>query len=403
MRASHTTNQKRRGTTIGLCGLSIGSTVAVLSGGVAHAQSPSSSSDCPTGSTLVSTGICETTLSDSSGAWQVPADVTAIDVLLVGGGGGGGTGDIYGAPGGGGGAGQVRVINDIGVTAGDHLNYSVGQGGSQGANGTDTLLTVGTRTDPSVGGSGGQPADNLYGSGGSLGDVCIPTTSGWGDGGSSGIGYPGGAYALAYYMVAFPWGAPYCTNISASGGAGQGGPGIAATQNAGTDGISGSGGPGVSAATASNSTGLFATDSSTYGGGGGGGQGINFNFVSVGCSSSDQAGTATQGGGAGGGGNATPGTGGGGGGGGNCGGQNYGGGSGGSGTIVIRFSAPAPTTTSSSSTTTTRPSPTTSSSSTTAAVLPTTGSGSQGVGLIGLVASALGFGLLWFRRRFARS
>lgn len=77
-------------------------------------------------------------LFDTVGASQsfvVPAGVTSISTVLVGGGGGGSTGWDNGSGGGG-----ALAYASVPVTPGETLLITVGAGGSQGSNGSDTAI-----------------------------------------------------------------------------------------------------------------------------------------------------------------------------------------------------------------------------------------------------------------------
>ncbi len=170
----------------------------------------------------------------SSGSWQVPSDVTSIDVIVVGGGGGGKGGHNYDYGGsyyggGGGNNGTTTAQNSISVTPGQTLTITIGNAGSGGAGGTSTYgngLAGGessiTGTGVSVSASGGVlqsndsnlfkeggPGLNGYNTGtyaidGADADDCGEGTSyggaagtGYGAGGGGGAtvqcqGYPGG-------------------------------------------------------------------------------------------------------------------------------------------------------------------------------------------------------------------
>ncbi len=65
--------------------------------------------------------------------WTVPAGVTSVDGLLVGGGGGGG-----GSIGGGGGAGEFKSLSAVSVTSGNSQTIVVGAGGAPGVSGSSS-------------------------------------------------------------------------------------------------------------------------------------------------------------------------------------------------------------------------------------------------------------------------
>jgi hypothetical protein len=150
-----------------------------------------------------------------SGTFIVPAGVTSLQVVCVGGGGGANTypgGSRVGGSGGGGGG--LAYINNLTVTPGESISYSVGAGGKGGAghssgvandyivlgnaaeNGEDTWFkTTGTvkgngggKADTYQGGSGGGRTG--YGGNGGSGGSNSDTHSYWGAGGGAG-GYSG--------------------------------------------------------------------------------------------------------------------------------------------------------------------------------------------------------------------
>jgi hypothetical protein len=168
-----------------------------------------------------------------SGTWTVPAGISQISVVCIGGGGGGsasaGTSNASGGGGGGGGLGYALLS----VTAGEDLSYVVGAGGAGGASGTasgtnggDSTLSRGATVLVSgLGGTGGQ----------SLGDGVTTFAGGSYTGDGGGNGGSGGASN---------------TNQGGGGGGGAGGytgnGGNGGTTNSGTgsNGIGGGGGGG---------------------------------------------------------------------------------------------------------------------------------------------------------------
>jgi hypothetical protein len=224
---------------------------------------PASASACPSASTTNVTesvnGISRTysasvVVANSSCTWTVPADLTSIELFVVGGGGGGGGGLFELGAGGGGGGGQV--IQTTGqVTPGEVLTVMVGQGGSAGRGGQAIIgladPTVGmqpagsggissvTGTSIELSAAGGHPGGNGTNAAGEL------TYSG--QGGSSGSGNAGGSQN---------W-------DGGGGGAGQGGSGNAGIDISGLGGDGGAGGAGVSSS--------FSGAAQWYAAGGGGG------------------------------------------------------------------------------------------------------------------------------------
>ena len=241
----------------------------------------------------------------SSGSWVVPDDVTSVEVLVVAGGGAGGSGYW----GGGGGAGGVIYNATYAVTPGATMPVTVGNGGSAGNSGGNSVFGTITAT----GGGRGQGSSSVQngGSGGGGGSQSSPEGTVVGTG-TAGQGNNGG------------------TGVSGlnSGNAGGGGGAGAAGSNA-TSSVSGNGGIGVSSAISGTAT--------YYGGGGGGGA----------ENTGETAGTGGQGGGGNGGKNSNGGagtanTGGGGGGSGTSG---HSGGAGGSGIVIVKYTTSAVTVT----------------------------------------------------------
>ena len=261
----------------------------------------------------------------STGGWTVPAGISAIDYLLVGGGGSGGSTSVGSA--GGGGGGRVSEASSVSVTASTTVAVTVGSGGiplqisgqtvARGSDGGSTSLSGTGLSVAALGGSAGanawlyNPAPQATASTAGFTGGGGSSHAGTGSNGSTGVGgaaYKGGS-AWADCCVANPQ--------AGGGGGGAGGAGANATS-----GNAGAGGTGVSSSISGTAT--------YYGGGGGGGK----------RTTSGAAGSGGQGGG-GAGGKAAAGNAGGantGGGGGGAGGDAaYLGGFGGSGIVIIRF------------------------------------------------------------------
>ena len=208
--------------------------------------------------------------------WTVPAGVTSIKVVAIGGGGGGGgmSGTSAGSAGGAGGT----VTSTLTVTPGQSLALFVGGGGGAG-----TSAPSGTY---GAGGGGGassnvdaRAADQIIAGGGGGGGGYSPQTSAGGKGGgvsgaggaggtngsitggSGGAGGTGGAGGSSVMMT------------GANGGSGSGGGGGGGGSNGGTSYPGGAGGNGTGAGTGGNDT---NNDLSGGGGGGfgGGGSGV---------------------------------------------------------------------------------------------------------------------------------
>jgi len=112
----------------------------------------------------------------ASGSWTVPAGVTAVEVVLIGGGGAGAgfTGDIYGGTGGG--AGQI-TYSVVATTPGDTLTIDIGSGGPADSGGEAGSASTCTGATTANGGAGGLSAPA---------SVDVPGGTGGGYGGGQG-------------------------------------------------------------------------------------------------------------------------------------------------------------------------------------------------------------------------
>lgn len=169
-----------------------------------------------------------------SQSFTVPAGVTSISVVCIGGGGGGAgcAGNVNLGPGGGGG-GALRYVNSIAVTPGESLTVAVGAGGAGGpvgqnngsAGGTSSVSRGGTTLCSADGGAGG-----IGGGAGGAG-----ASTGTGTGGNGGAGGTGGGNAAGG------------AGGGAGGYSGNGGDGDAGNSNGNsTGGAGGAGGGGGS-------------------------------------------------------------------------------------------------------------------------------------------------------------
>lgn len=252
----------------------------------------------------------------SSTSWLVPANVTSICAVAVGGGGGGADGltyedyNVYGS-GAGGGGGALAYANNISVTPGETLTIIVGAGGPPVGNhytspiptgGYSGVLRGATALVKANGGtcaSGIYVVDEVvtYSVAGAGGTVAVGTG---GSGGVGGSGAGGGGGAGGYAGDGGAGSSPYGTGGNGAGGAGGGGGGgayffppydlyVGAAGGGGVD-VLGQGSNGVGGASAANvgsygggggsggdtaydSAGLETTEGGYYGGGGGGGGG----------------------------------------------------------------------------------------------------------------------------------
>ena len=274
---------------------------------------------CPFGS--VQTGGYCLFQFNSNGTFTVPAGITSVDILTVGGGGAGGGGGGGNGSGGGGGAGEV--IDTIGraVTPGTVLTATIGAGGV-GSGGAATYTPSNPGASTTVTGSG---FSTITSRGGGQGGAWNFTTSlAMLPGTGATVAGGGGAFGQTTSRTA----APSAGGVS-TGGNGYGDNSVTANQaGGGGGGATGNGADALIAAGGTGGAGKTSTiTGASYGGGGGGGK----------RSTGGSAGSATAGGGAGGlGGAGTAGTANTGGGGGGSGGSSNGA-NGGSGFVAIRF------------------------------------------------------------------
>jgi len=232
-------------------------------------------------------GILQAILNSASGAaasgqqiyttagtysWTVPAGVTSVCVVAVGGGGCGDDGNTGDGGGGGGGGGGLAFANGIPVTPGASYTVVVGAAGTNGngkntrsQSGGNSTFTVGSFVMTANGGQGGAPYSNSPGAvGGSFSFSSTPggVTTGGGAGGGGGAGYDGGG-----------------GGGGAGGYGGAGGNGSASINGfglytSGFNGVgtgSGGGGGAAFAAGTGNGGGNGGTGQSNITGGGGGG------------------------------------------------------------------------------------------------------------------------------------
>lgn len=205
-----------------------------------------------------------------SNSWVVPAGVTSISAVCIGGGGGG---DASASGGSGGRGGDLRYYNNLSVTPGETLTITVGAGGTAGATPTaggfsriarsaTTLLEAGGGAEGSTGGSGNTTngtsstiAGSIGGGNGGTGaNPGIDTTSGGGgaggysgaggngntgDGGNGSGGGGGGGGGGGQDDLGGPGGG---VNVFGSGPNGVGGTGTASNGDCATGGSYGDGG-----------------------------------------------------------------------------------------------------------------------------------------------------------------
>ena len=213
-------------------------------------------------------------------SFTVPAWVTSICVLCVGGGGGGvgANGSTALNAGGGGGGGALYYKNNYTVTPGDTLTVKVGAGGSGGPAASTNTGRIGNDGDESSvkigatticlaeGGSRGLTSGVRAGDGGSTSNCVGDGGGSGGTGGAGGNNVPGGAGGAGGYAGAGGAGSSGTAAGSAGSGGAGGGGGRAAAANAG-----GGGGVGLLGQGTSGSGGASANDNTAGGGGGSGG------------------------------------------------------------------------------------------------------------------------------------
>ena len=236
------------------------------------------------------TGLSSTFTTVGSNTFTVPAGVTKISAVLIGGGGAGG-GSGSGSGGNGGGGGGLIYVNDFPVTPGQTLAVIVGAGGGgvsggTGGNGGNSSITGiatafgGTGGTPdyqqSVGAGGAGEGGSGGATGGSGGRATLNTGAGGGGAaGYSGNGGTGGNAGVINGGVAGSGGG--------AGGGGSGGPSAASGSGGGGVGILGQGTSGSLSNDAGNAGSGGANGSiggaadgangGLYGGGGGGADG----------------------------------------------------------------------------------------------------------------------------------
>ena len=224
--------------------LLVATAVALAAGGTVASQA--SATTCAVGNFLAPQGVCEVKYTSvGSTTFQVPAGVTAIDLLAVGAGGGGAN---TGGSSGGGGGGQVKWSLGLAVTPTASYAVTVGGGGSS--------------TDGGSYSNGGTGGDSVFGSG--ISEVRA-------SGGQGGQASTGGSSAANSSWASPPFPVAGGSGNGATNGGGGGGAGTAAVGGTGTAGAPGAGGSGIDV------TGAFpGLTPAAYGGGGGGGSFCGF-------------------------------------------------------------------------------------------------------------------------------
>ena len=142
--------------------------------------------------------VVKSAIYTESGSWTVPANVTSVDVFLMGGGGGAGGNLTYDSSytsfGGGGGAGRLKK-QQLTVTPGQSITVTIGVGGTAGVDRT------GTGSSGGVGSNGGSTSFGTLlsatgGNGGGGGST--PASGGGGNGGAGSAGGGGGSCGATY-------------------------------------------------------------------------------------------------------------------------------------------------------------------------------------------------------------
>lgn len=194
-------------------------------------------------------------------SWVVPAGVTSISMVCVGGGGGSGSSVTAGSirsAGGAGGGGALAYRNNISVTPGSTITIIAGGGGataganSAGGNGGTSSVTVngslvcaatggtgGRSGSLGTGGAGGTVVAGTGGAGGKGGDALASTNATWGSPGGGGAGGYNGAGGAGGNSIS-GGGSPLTSGANAAAGSGAGGGGCG-----GNFYINGGGGGGV--------------------------------------------------------------------------------------------------------------------------------------------------------------
>ena len=195
--------------------------------------------------------------------YTIPEGYTMADIFCVGGGGAGGIQGLSNGEngGGGGGGGYTATSLNIGITAGQVLNCSVGSGASSGRGGTTSVSRSGSILCTADGGY--SAAKYVGANGGSRGGNGATYYYSNGNGNPGTVGYSDGAEGQGRTTRAF--GEPGGTLYSGGGGGG----GVGAVHFGPYSGGAGGGGAGGSNGT-SGGKGLDNT------GGGGGGSGAGY-------------------------------------------------------------------------------------------------------------------------------
>jgi hypothetical protein len=182
----------------------------------------------------------------ASGAFTftVPAGVTQVSAVCIGGGGGGSGGEVGRNQGMGGGGGGGLAYGTFAVTPGETLNITVGAGGTSsagnaGGNGGASTIVRGATTLLSGGGGGGGPFRSTAGGGvgTSTGTARISGGQGGTGGGATSNDAGGGGGGAGGYLGNGGAGGGNGAGASSSGGGGGGGPSTNRGQGFGGGGV----------------------------------------------------------------------------------------------------------------------------------------------------------------------
>lgn len=225
--------------------------------------------------------------------WTVPADVTSISIVAVGGGAGGGSGRSY--PGMGGHGGNLSYKNNVAVTPGTTYVVTVGEGALGGnvtgeyqpVPGGNSSVTDGGATTLILAVGGGQTGASIgtaHYSGGNTGQATVNYPGGGGGaGGYANVGGNGGNANNLGSSTGTAGGSGGSGGGGAAGGAGQwangyggfGGGGVGiyglGTTGAGATNTGGNGGSGGANGVLHAGNATYDGHGGAYGGGGGGG------------------------------------------------------------------------------------------------------------------------------------
>jgi len=281
--------------------LKVTSEIATVNGNLGIGTTNPTSSLSVNGSTVIGTeilnmtGLSSTFTTVGSNTFTVPAGVTKISAVLIGGGGAGGggspgtpSGTGNGAGGQGGGGGGLRYVNDFAVTPGQTLTVVVGAGGvggtGNGGNGEDSSITgiatafggtggLESNTGIPVGAGGSGSGGQGGATGGSGGTATLTTGAGGGGAaGYSGNGGTGGNGSVSNGGVAGSGGGAGGGAAPTASGSGGGGIGVLGQ---GTSGLLSNGAGNAGSGGSNGSTGNTTNGAAggLYGGGGGGADG----------------------------------------------------------------------------------------------------------------------------------